>query len=149
MKGVLMSKTSIATKAISLAILIALLLAAFPVTGAIAKGNTDKLETKWSQLVDSYNRQYVTHSSAHNWANHWLDDNRNASDAKKAEIERHLNICNTALSSATAIVLKHNGFDAKGKVTDKAAAQKSIKDLAFNLQRHAASIRNLNEHVNQ
>jgi hypothetical protein len=144
-----MSKTSIATRVISFAVLITLLLASFPTASVVAKGNNQGLETKWDQLVKSYNRQAVTHNSAHRWAENWLNDNRNSSDAKKAEIERHLNICNTALASATAIVLKHNGFDAKGRVVDKAAAQKSVKDLAQNLQLHAASIRNLNKHVNQ
>ena len=144
-----MFKTSFATRVISFAVLITLLLAPFATTVATAKGNNERLENKWDQLVDSYNRQYLTHNNAHRWAENWLDDNRNASDTTKAEVQRHLDICNSALASATAIVLKHNGFDASGKVVDKAAAQKSVKDLALVLQRHAASIRNLDAHVNK
>ena len=144
-----MFKTSFTTTVISFAVLIALLLAAIPMAGAVAKGNNnERLEDKWAQLVDNYNRQSVTHDSVHNWADQWLNDNRNASDSKKAEIERHLVICNSALATATAIVLNHNGFTAKGKVVDKAAAQRSIKDLARTLQRHAGSVRNMNAHVN-
>ena len=143
-----MFKTSVATRVISFAVLITLLLASFPTAAAAAKTNNEGMVAKWSQLVDNYNRQYITHNSAHHWAEQWLNDNRNASDSKKAEVQRHLTICNAALASATSVVMKHNGFDAKGNVVDKAAAQKSIKDLAQSLQRHAASVRNLDAHVN-
>ena len=143
-----MFKTSVATRVISFAVLITLLFASFPTAAAAAKTNNQGLETKWAQLVDSYNRQSVTHNSAHHWADQWMMDNRTASDAKKAEVQRHLTICNAALASATTLVMKHNGFDAKGYVVDKAAAQKSVKDLAQSLQRHAASVRNLDAHVN-
>ena len=143
-----MSKTSVATRVISLAVLITLLLASFPTAVAAAKTNNEGLVAKWSQLVDNYNRQYITHNSAHHWAEQWMMDNPTVSDSKKAEVQRHLTICNAALASATSIVMKHNGFDAKGNVVDKAAAQQSAKDLAKTLQQHAASIRNLDAHVN-
>jgi len=143
-----MFKTSVATRVISLAILITLLLASFATTGALAKGNNQGLENKWEQLVDNYNRQSMSHNSAHHWAEVWLKNNPDASDSKKAEVQKHLTICNSALGAAATIVSKHNGFDASGKVVDKSAAQKSAKDLALALQRHAASIRNLDAHVN-
>ena len=144
-----MVKISVATRVISFAVLITLLLASFASTGALAKGNNQGLENKWEQLVDSYNRQSMTHNSAHHWAEVWLKNNPDASDSKKAAVEKHLTICNSALSKATAIVLKHNGFDSSGKVVDKAAAKKSAKDLALALQQHAASIRRLDAHVNK
>ena len=144
-----MFKTSVATRVISFAVLITLLLASFATTGAFAKGNNQGLENKWEQLVDSYNRQSMTHSSAHHWAEAWLKDNPDASASKKAEVQKHLTICNSALATATTIVSKHNGFDASGRVVDKAAARQSAKDLALALQRHASSIRNLDAHVNK
>ena len=79
-----MFKTSVATRVISFAVLITLLLASFATTVAVAKGNNQGLENKWEQLVDSYNRQSVTHNSAHHWAEEWMKDNRNASDSKKS-----------------------------------------------------------------
>jgi hypothetical protein len=144
-----MFKISVATRVISLAILITLLFASFATTGALAKGNNQGLENKWEQLVDSYNRQSMTHNSAHHWAEAWLKDNPDASASKKAEVQKHLTICNSALATATTIVSKHNGFDASGKVVDKAAARQSAKDLTLALQRHASSIRNLDAHVNK
>ena len=144
-----MVKISVATRVISFAVLITLLLASFATTGVFAKGNNQGLEIKWEKMVDSYNRQAMTHNSAHNWAEKWLQDNPNASDSKKAEVQRHLTICNSALAKATTIVTNHNGFDGSGKVVDKAAAQKSAKDLALALQQHAASIRRLDGHVNK
>jgi len=144
-----MFKTSVATRVISFAVLITLLLASFATTGAFAKGNNQGLENKWEQLVDSYNRQSMTHNSAHHWAEAWLKDNPDASASKKAEVQKHLTICNSALATATTIVSKHNGFDARGKVVDKAAARQSAKDLALVLQRHAASVRNLDAHINK
>lgn len=143
-----MSKMSIFAKATIFAILIALLAASFPMTSVIAKGNNQGLEDKWSQLVDNYNRQSSTHNSAHKWADHWLKTHKNASDAKQADVERHLTICNSAIMSAGAIVSKHAGFDAKGEVVDRGAALKSIKDLSYYLRQHAGSIKNLNEHIN-
>ena len=96
-----MFKTSVATRVISLAILITLLLASFATTGALAKGNNQGLESKWEQLVDSYNRQSMTHNSAHHWAEVWLKNNPDASESKKAAVEKHLTVCNSALATAT------------------------------------------------
>jgi hypothetical protein len=143
-----MSKVSIATRLISIAILMALMLAAFPATSAIAITNDQGLATKWDQLVSSYNRQSITHNSAHHWAEVWLMKNKDASAADKTEIQRHLNICNSALATATAVVTKHEGFNAKGEVVDKAAAKNSIQKLNQALLLHAASIRHLKGHVN-
>ena len=142
-----MSKTSV-SKLISIAVLMALLLASFSTIGVVAKGNTSGLESKWDQLVGNYNRQIVAHNSAHHWAEAWLMDNKDATSSSKAKIQKHLDICNSALAGATAIVMKHEGFDSKGKVVDKAAAQKSVKDLNLLLLKHAASIKNLSAHVN-
>ena len=126
----------------------ALLLASFSTISVVAKGNTQGLEEKWDQLVANYNRQSLTHDNAHHWADVWLMKNKDASAADKAKIQKHLEICNSALAGATSIVMKHEGFDSGGKVVDKAAAQKSVKDLNKLLLLHAASVRNLSAHVN-
>ena len=143
-----MSKMSVLAKATVVAVLIALLFASFPTTSVVAKGNKEGLERKWSQLVDNFNRQSTNHSSAHKWVDHWLKTNKNASVSDKEEVQKHLAICNSALLSAGSIVVKHAGFDAKGKVIDRAAAIKSIKDLTYYLRQHAGSIKNLNGHIN-
>ena len=143
-----MVKMSRSSKAIVFAILIALLFASFPATSVLAKGDHEKLEAKWSQLVSNYNRQSINHNSAHKWVDHWLKTQKKASVAEKNEVQKHLTICNSAFMAAGAIVSKHDGFDAKGKLVDRAAAQKSIKDLSYYLRQHVGSLHNLNGHIN-
>jgi hypothetical protein len=142
-----MSKMSVFTKAISFAVLIALVLASLPTVSVVAKGNTQGLEAKWSQLVDNYTRQSSNHDSAHRWVDHWLKTHRKASLSEKNEIQKHLNICNSAIMAAGTIVSKHAGFDAKGNVIDRGAARKSIKDLSYYLRQHIGSIKNLQGHL--
>lgn len=144
-----MSKTSVVTKLISFAVMIALLIASFPTMNVVAKGNNQGLESKWSQLIDNYNRQSSAHNGVHKWVDHWLIQNKNASESRKSEIMKHLVICNSAIASAGTIVSKHSGFDSNGKVIDKGLAQKSVKDLAFYLRQHAGSINNLKAHIHQ
>ena len=142
-----MSKMSVFTKAISFAVLIALVLASLPTLSVVAKGNTQGLEAKWNQLVDNYTRQSSNHDSAHRWVDHWLKTHRKASLSEKNEIQKHLSICNSAIIAAGSIVSKHAGFDAKGNVIDRGAARKSIKDLSYYLRQHIGSIKNLQGHL--
>ena len=95
-----MSRMSVFSKATVFAILIALLFASFPTTSVIAKGTNQGLEKKWSQLVDNYTRQNSNHNSAHRWVDHWLKTKKNASVSEKNEIQKHLNICNSAIVAA-------------------------------------------------
>jgi hypothetical protein len=148
-KEVSMYKTSVAARVVSFAVLVTLLLASFPTAAAAAKTNNRGLETKWAKLVDSYNRQSLTHNSAQHWVTQWMINNRKAPYSKKADIQRYLASSNTAWVAATFIAMRHNGFDANGKVIDKAAAQQSINDLAQALQRHAGAIRNLKRLLHQ
>jgi len=142
-----MSKMSVFTKAISFALLIALVLASLPTVSVVAKGNTQGLEAKWSQLVDNYTRQSSNHDSAHRWVDHWLKTHKKASLSEKNEIQKHLSICNSAIMAAGTIVSKHAGFDAKGNVIDRGAARKSIRDLGYYLRQHIGSIKNLQGHL--
>ena len=144
-----MQKMSLLTKGTIVAILLALVLSSFPTTNALAKGNTQNLEDKWDQLVTNYNRQSIHHNSAHNWVDHWLKTEKKTSLTDKAEVRKHLSICNSAIASAGSIVAIHAGFDGTGKVIDKAQARKSIQDLAYYLRQHAGSIKNLKEHMGE
>ncbi|MEW6084563.1 MAG: hypothetical protein AB1607_08210 [Chloroflexota bacterium] len=129
-----------------IAILIALVISAFPTAGVLAAGKTDKeLEKKWEQLVDNFNRQEMNHVKVHKWADAWLANNTAAKD--RTEVERHLSVCDSALVTAQAIVARHAGFNAKGKVTNINLAYKSIKDLGNALRMHAGSVKNIIEHV--
>jgi hypothetical protein len=142
-----MLKTSVIFKATMFAVLIALVLASLPTASVFAVGNNEDLEGKWEQLVTNFDTQSSTHDSAHKWVGRWLDENKNASVSEKAEIQKHLTICNSAITAAGAIVSKHAGFDAQGKVIERASALKSIKDLANFLRQHAGSVQNLKEHM--
>ena len=137
-----MFKTSVATRVISLAVLVTLLLASFPTAVAAAKDNHRGLEAKWAKLVDLYKRQSQVHNSAPRWVE-WMTNNSKASKSKKAELQKDLAISKAAWSSVPSIVFSHNGFDAQGNVVDKAAARQSVKDLSRALQRYNASIKNL------
>lgn len=138
-----MLKTSTATRVFSFAVLIALLLASFPTAATAAETNKSGLEAKWAKLVDTYNRQSRYHSGSHRWVEQWLADNSRASKSKKADLQKALTTSDTAWAAATFIVMRHNGFDAEGNIVDRAAAQKSVKDLARALQRYMGAIRKL------
>ena len=144
-----MFKTSVAARVVSFTVLITLLLASFPTAAAAAKTNNQGLERKWAQLVDSYNRQSITHNTAPRWVQQSINDHRKASNTKKAELLRALATSNSAWAAATFVAMRHNGFDANGKVVDKAAAQQSVNDLAKALQRYTGSIRNLKTLLHQ
>ncbi len=131
-----------------IAILIALLISAFPTTGVLAAGGTEKqLEKKWDQLLTNFDRQMMGHQKAHKWVEAWLKNDTKATAAEKTEVARHLATCNTALETAQGIVARHAGFNANGKVTNMNLAYKSIKELSNALRAHVASIKNITEHA--
>ena len=144
-----MFKTSVATRVISFAVLITLLLASFPTAVAAAKDNNRGLEAKWAKLIDVYNRQSIIHNSAPRWVAQWLSDHRKTPARKKAELQENLARSNAAWAPVPSIVFSHNGFDAQGNVVDKAAARQSVKDLSKALQRYKASIKKLNALLRQ
>jgi hypothetical protein len=87
------------------------------------------------------------HNTAHRLAESWLKSHKNAKASEKAEVERHLATCNTSLYAAQAVVNAHQGFNANGKVIDRALAIQSIKLLNKYVQQHAASVKNIKEHL--
>ena len=137
-----MFKTSVATRVISFAVLITLLLASFPTAVAASNDNSRGLEAKWAKLVDLYKRQSQVHHSAPRWVE-WVTNYSSPSKAKKAELQKKLAISNVAWTSVPPIVISHNGFDTNGNVVDKAAARQSVRDLSKALQRYIGSIKNL------
>lgn len=142
-----MSKMSVLSKGIAITILIALVLSFIPMMTVVAKGNNGDLETKWSQLVTNYDRQYSSHASVHKWVDRWFKTHKKASLADKTEVQKHVGICNSAILAAGTIISKHTGFDTKGTVIDRASALKSIDNLSYFLRQHAGSVKNLKEHI--
>jgi hypothetical protein len=143
-----MLKTSVFAKATVFAVLIALVVASFPTSSVMAKKGKEGLEGKWSQLVDNYTRQSFHHNSMHKWVDRWQPAQRKNSFSDRDNVQKHLTICNSAILAAGNIVFTHAGFDAKGKVIDRGAAIKSIKDLSYYLRQHAGSLKNLDAYVN-
>jgi hypothetical protein len=142
-----MFKTSVATRVISLAVLITFLLASFPTAAAAANENNRGVEAKWAKLVDVYNRQALIHNSASRWVELWLighgNDHSKAFASKRAELRGDLAKSNAAWAPLPFIVNRHNGFDAQGNVVDKAAARQSVKDLSQALKRYQGSMKSL------
>ncbi len=131
-----------------IAVLIALIVAAFPTTGVLAKGpKIESLQTKWEQLTKVYTTQSLNHDRIHKEINVWLKTNKDATASDKVKVQVHLATCNSAFASIQMLVKQHPGFDAKGKVIDVVAATKSVKDLANLIRLHTASIKNITGHI--
>ncbi len=138
-----MFKTTIANKIISFAVLLALLLASFPTAGVAAKTDNRGLEVKWVKLMETYDRQLIIHNSVPHQVAHWMSDYRRAPKRIRTQVQNDLALSNTAWVPVSSIAMRHAGFDAQGRLIDKAAAQQSIKDLSLALQRYKKSIKNL------
>ena len=131
-----------------IAILIALMVSVVQVVGVSAAPGTDaELEAKWDQLIKNFNRQNVAHERVHNWAYNWLAKEKKVSAANKRDVEQHLAVCNSSILTAHSIVARHAGFTASGKLLNRNLAYNSIKQLADALRAHAASIKNMREHM--
>ena len=141
-------KKTVIWKATVIAVVLALMLATLPTVSVFAANDSNKnIEKKWDAAVSAYERQAMNHKSAHNLADNILKTAKNIKASEKAEVERHLATCNTALYSAQAVVTAHRGFDANGKVLDRALAIESIKLLNKYVQQHAAAVKNIKEHA--
>lgn len=140
-----MLRTSALRKCAVISILLALIVSSFPTATAFAGNAT--LEDKWDQLLTSYDNQTIRHDSVHQAVSHWMYTEKRLSASNKAEVQKHLVICNAAIHNAGVIVAQHAGFDAKGNLVNRAQAVKSIKDLNYWLQKHAGSVRGLHHHI--
>lgn len=143
-----MSNKSVLWKATAIAVVLALVLATLPTVTVFAANETNKkIETRWENAVKAFDRQEMNHNSAHRIAENWLKTHKNAKASEKAEVERHLATCNSSLYAAQQVVAAHAGFDASGKVIDRAQAIQSIKLLNKYVQQHASSVKNIKEHL--
>ena len=144
-----MFKTSLATRVISLAVLIAFVLSSLPVPVAAATDNNRGLEAKWAKLIVLYNRHSILHNNAPRWVALWMREHKEAPARKKDRVQKDLASSNAAWAPVPSIVIRHNGFDAEGNVIDKAAARESVKDLSKALQRYKTSLKKLKEILRQ
>ena len=143
-----MLNKSVLWKAVSIAIVAALMLATLPTVTVFAENDVNKqVEKRWERAVDAFARQAIGHKTAHNLVENWLKTHKNAKASEVAAVQRHLDVCNSSLAMAQATVSKHAGFDANGNVIDRALAVESIKLLTKYVQQHAASVRNLKSHI--
>ena len=144
-----MFKLSLATRVISLAVLLALVFASLPAPVAAATGNNRGLEAKWAKLIVLYRRHTTLHNNAPRWVALWIREHKEAPERKKDQVRKDLASSNTAWAAVPAIVARHNGFDSQGNVIDKAAARESVKDLSRALQRYKASLKKLKAIIRQ
>ena len=143
-----MLNKSVLWKATAIAVVLALVLATLPTVTVFATNESNKnIETRWENAVKAFDRQAMNHKAAHNLADNWLKSHKNAKASEKAEVERHLATCNSAVYAGQQVVSLHSGFDASGKVIDRAQAIQSIKMLTRYVQQHAASVKNIKEHL--
>jgi hypothetical protein len=121
-------------KVTALAILIAVVLAAFPTTGVLATGVTAKnLEDKWDQYVKAVDNMNFVHNKIDAKVDKWLSAHKDAKSDVRTHLTNDLIAYHTNLSAAKAIIQERAGFNAKGKVTDVAAANKSVDHLYAHL----------------
>lgn len=113
------------------AMLIAIVLASFPSVGVQAAGGEQakKLEAKWTQYVKGVDRITLMHDQIDVRAAKWLKDHKDAPENIRTQVANHLNAYHTNLDAAKALIQARDGFDAKGKVIDLEAANKTIKHL--------------------
>lgn len=130
-----------------IAIIIALVVAVFPVNVFAASIRDTNLENQWDKLVTAYQNQSVRHEDAHRWADAYMKSKK-ASGSDKSEVSKHLAICNSSFAAASTLIATHPGFDAYGNVTNRYQATNSIKSLSAYIQLHAGSVRNLRAHTN-
>jgi hypothetical protein len=144
-----MLKISALLKKFALAALVlAIALAAFPLTGAsaaslnaqtTAQPNYPRLEKIWAREQAIYNREDKALSNASTFINkvQALLDNANAKGLDTSAIQAALNALSAVIPTVQAahargavFIASHAGFDASGIVTDRTTATASAKSLA-------------------
>lgn len=131
------------------AIIAALVLAALPTTGVFASsGRKADLESKWEELNNILTTQSFQHTKVENMDKNWhkkIEGKTSTSD--QGIYYRNMSKCDSAFMAAQNIAWLHAGFDKNGKVIDTGLASKSVKNLNWYLQQHAAALRQLNNFV--
>lgn len=148
-------KTMLFKKTILVALVAALTLAALPLTGASAAGQTDpvppaqgqgfsneRLEKAWSRMLKGYERLGKLFDKSNGLADkaRKMIERLNEAGEPTAELEAALEAYEDAVKQAKpiyesckGIVNSHKGFDSDGKVTDAEQAKETIKDLGTKL----------------
>jgi cytochrome c556 len=145
-------KTMLFKKMTLAALVFALILAAFPLTGVFAAGQADdplpptqeqgprsaRLEKIWARMNHRYERlgKFFDKSDALvDKANRMIERLKEAGEST-SELEAALSAYEAAVKQAhpiyescNGIVTSHQGFDADGKVTDAEQAKETVKDL--------------------
>lgn len=137
-------------KVSAFAMLIAIVLASFPSVGVQAAGGekAKKLEAKWSQYVKHVNEIAYMHDEIDTRAAKWLKEHKDAPGEIKTLVANHLKSYHTNLDAAKAIIQAREGFNAKGKVVDLGAADKTIKHLGEHIALLGAAWRGLKDFDN-
>jgi hypothetical protein len=151
-----MNTKNLFQKSVLLALVATLVLAAFPMTSALAApssgptppagGQTgisnDRLETIWNKMLNRYERVGQMFDGDSKLVDHAQKMIARLKENGKptADLEAALAAYQDALKkgrpifeSCKGIVNSHKGFDANGKVTDSALAKDTLKDFAAKL----------------
>ena len=137
-----MTKKPVFQKTILAALIVALMVAALPLTNVFAAGNNeisnDRLEAVWQRMQNRYERvgkMFDNDTKLIDRAGKMID--RLKQEGKPtAELESALKAYEDALKvarpvyeSCKGIINSHKGFDASGKVTDAEQAKETVKSL--------------------
>jgi hypothetical protein len=144
----MLKKTTLLNKFALAALVLAITLAAFPITGASAAGlnaqttaqaNYPRLEKIWAREQATYNREDKALSNANTFINklQTLLDKAHAKGLDTSTIQAALNALSAVIPAVqaahapgAAIIARHAGFDASGMVTDRTTAIATAKSLA-------------------
>ena len=111
---------------------IAMLFASLPVHAALAapaaSTSNNNFEQEWSNKLDKVHFNGIFYQRVRVYPANFDDP------ADLAQAHQILNQYGVALRTAQRIVLNHNGFDTKGRVTNDIQADQSLKDLSENLR---------------
>jgi hypothetical protein len=115
------------------AVLIALILALFPTSGALAGTGlqANQLEQQWDKYVQNVEKMAVAHDKIDAKANKWLTQKKHSQF--KTQIANHLSVYHSNLDAANAIINTHDGFDSNGKITKLSVANETVNHLGFHL----------------
>ena len=148
--------TSLTRKMLLAVLVLAIGLAALPLTSVQAQGlnqegaprDNSRLEAVWAREVAAYNRAEARLAGVNEFIAKVQDGIKRANDkgwdtsAVQAALDAFQDAVQDArpiLNSANGIVNSHKGFDDSGKVTDRTQAIETVKELGQHLKdAHAA-----------
>lgn len=143
-----MSKNNVFWGVASFAIIIALVLAAFPAVNVAAGNDHDKdLKKEWDAAITAFHTQESIHPQAHQMVDAWLKQHKDASTSEKNHMQGHLNVCNSVMSGGNSLIYNHPGFDSSGNVIDRELAHNSVYQLRAYTGRHSGTVNAIKEHA--